>query len=128
MRTETCSCYTPAGNRSTKVPRGVVEDVLVLVGKFLFHINFIVLDTQSVANMTNKIHVILGWPFLATSNVVIHCQSGELELFFGNFKVTLNVFNIENHPPDIDDVGSIDIIESLESDSLTPSNDPWRHV
>ena len=39
--------------------------------KFLFPVDFIVLDTEPVANMTNQIPVILGRPFLATSNAVI---------------------------------------------------------
>jgi len=32
-------------DRSAKVPRGIVEDVLVQVDKFIYHVDFIVLDT-----------------------------------------------------------------------------------
>ena len=112
--------------RSVKIPRGIVEDVLVKVDKFLFPIDFVVLDTEPVANMTNQIPVILGRPFLATSNAVIHCRSGQLELSFGNLKVTLNVFHAGSHPPDLDDVGSVQMIDSLVSDSFTQiaSTDP----
>ena len=67
--------------------------------KFLFPVDYVVLDTEPVANMTNQIPVILGQPFLATSNAVIHYQSGQLEFSFGNLKVTLNVFDAGNHPP-----------------------------
>ena len=35
-------------NRSIKVPRGIVEDVLVQVDKFIYPMDFIVLDTQLV--------------------------------------------------------------------------------
>jgi len=35
-------------DRSVKVPRGIVEDVLVQVDKFIYHVDFIVLDTQPV--------------------------------------------------------------------------------
>ena len=35
-------------NRSVKVPRGLVEDVLVQVDKFIYPVDFIVLDTQPV--------------------------------------------------------------------------------
>jgi len=35
-------------DRSVKVPRGIIEDVLVRVDKFIYPVNFIVLDTQPV--------------------------------------------------------------------------------
>ena len=63
-------------DRSVRIICGIVEDVLVKVDKFLFPVDFVVLDTESMANMTNQIPIILGRPFLATSNAVIHCRSG----------------------------------------------------
>ncbi|XP_068649574.1 uncharacterized protein [Aristolochia californica] len=63
-------------------------------------------------NVTNQIPVILGCPFLSTSNAVIHCKSGELELSFGNFKVSLNVFNVEHHPLEYDDLSPAFKIET----------------
>jgi hypothetical protein len=56
-------------DRSVKVPRGIVEDVLVQVDKFIYHVDFIVLDTQPV-EACNSFPVILGRPFLATSNAL----------------------------------------------------------
>ena len=46
-------------DRSVKIPRGVVEDVLVQVDKFIYPVDFIVLDTQPI-EISNPIHVILG--------------------------------------------------------------------
>ena len=43
-----------------KVPRGIVEDVLIEVDKFYFPVDFIVLDTESVHNVGSQIPVILG--------------------------------------------------------------------
>ena len=37
-------------NRSVKICRGIVKDVLVQVYKFYFPVNFVVLDTQPVVN------------------------------------------------------------------------------
>jgi len=56
-------------DRSVKVPREIVEDVLVQVDKFVYPVDFIVLDTQPV-EACNLIPVILGRPFLATSNAL----------------------------------------------------------
>ena len=37
-------------DRSVKIPRGIVKDVLVQVDKFYFPMDFVVLDTQPVVN------------------------------------------------------------------------------
>ena len=46
-------------DRSVNVHRGIVEDVLVQVDKFIYHVDFIVLDTQPV-EACNSISIILG--------------------------------------------------------------------
>ena len=69
-------------DRSIKVPRGVVEDVLVQIDKFYYPVDFIVLDTHPVLNSNAQIPVILGRPFFATSNVLINCKNSILKLFF----------------------------------------------
>jgi hypothetical protein len=47
-------------DQSVKIPRGIVEDVLIKVDKFYFPVDFIVLDTESVQNVGVQIPVILG--------------------------------------------------------------------
>ena len=49
-------------DRSLKHPRGIVEDVLVKVDKFIFPSDFIVFDMEE----DKEIPIILGRPFLAT--------------------------------------------------------------
>ena len=83
-------------DRSIRKPRGIVEDVLVKIHKFYFPIDFIVLDTQPISHASTRIPVILGRPFLATSNALINCRSGVLKLSFGNMTVELNIFNTCN--------------------------------
>ena len=58
------------------MPRGIVDDVLVQVDKFIYLVDFIVLDTQPVANGCKPILVILGRPFLATSNALVIAEMG----------------------------------------------------
>ena len=80
-------------DRSVKVPKGIVEDVIVKVNEFYFPADFVVLDTEPVMNPGRHIPVILGRPFLATSDAVIRCRNGVMTLAFGNMKLKLNVFN-----------------------------------
>ena len=49
--------------RSMPSPKGIIEDVLLKVDKFIFHMDFIVLDMEDY----EKVPLILGRPFLATS-------------------------------------------------------------
>ena len=63
-------------DRSLAHLRGIVEDVLVKVDKFIFPIDFIVLDTAE----DKKVLIILGRPFLATGQALIDMQKGKLRL------------------------------------------------
>ncbi|RVW66454.1 hypothetical protein CK203_065184 [Vitis vinifera] len=59
-------------DRSVKILRGMIEDVLVQVDKFYYPVDFFVLDTDLVAKGTNYIPIILERLFLATSNAIIN--------------------------------------------------------
>ena len=71
-------------DRSIKIPKGTVEDVLIQVDKFYYPVDFIVLDTEPVALGTNYVPIILGRPFLATFNAIINCRNGVMQLTFWN--------------------------------------------
>ena len=60
-------------DRSIKIPKGTIEDVLIQVDKFYYPVDFVVLDTEPVAVGPNHVPIILGRPFLATSNAIINC-------------------------------------------------------
>ena len=81
-------------DRSVKIPKGIVEDVLVKVDKFYYPVDFVVLDTEPVAGGTNHVPIILGRPFLATSNAIINCRNGVMQLTFGNMTLELNIFHL----------------------------------
>ncbi|RVX01276.1 Retrovirus-related Pol polyprotein from transposon 297 [Vitis vinifera] len=86
-----------------KIPRGVIEDVLVQVDKFYYPVDFVVLDTDSTVKEENYVPIILGRPFLATSNAIINCRNGVMQLTFGNMTLELNIFHLckrHLHPED----------------------------
>ena len=62
-------------DRSVKIPKGIVEDVLVKVDKFYYPVDFVVLDTEPMASGPNHVPIILGRPFLATANAIINCRN-----------------------------------------------------
>ena len=83
-------------DRSVKIPKGIVEDVLVKVDKFYYLVDFVVLDIEPVADGTNHVPIILGRPFLATSNAIINCRNGVMQITFGNMTLELNIFHLSS--------------------------------
>ncbi|KAL5578902.1 hypothetical protein UlMin_011344 [Ulmus minor] len=60
-------------DRSFAHPEGKIEDVLIRVDKFVFPVNFIILDFEA----DREVPIILGRPFLATGRTLIDVQKGE---------------------------------------------------
>ena len=83
-------------DRSVKILKGIVEDVLVKVDKFYYPVDFVVLDTEPIENGPNHVPIILGRPFLATANAIINCRNGVMQLTFGNMTLELNIFHLNN--------------------------------
>ena len=81
-------------DRSIKIPKGTVEDVLIQVDKFYYPVDFVVLDTEPIAVEANHVPIILGRPFFATSNAIINCRNGVMQLTFGNMTLELNIFHL----------------------------------
>ena len=79
-------------DRSIKVPRGMIEDVLVKVDEFFFQVDFLVLDMELTGD-PRQVSIILGRPFLATVNACINCRTGVMDVSFGNKKLRLNIFD-----------------------------------
>ena len=83
-------------DRSVKIPKGIVEDVLVKIDKFYYLVDFVVLDTEPIVSEPNHVPIILGRPFLATANAIINCRNGVMQLTFGNMTLELNIFHLNN--------------------------------
>ena len=81
-------------DKSIKILKGIVEDVLIQVDKFYYSVDFVVLDIEPVAARANYVPIILGRPFLATSNAIINCRNGVMQLTFGNMTLELNIFHL----------------------------------
>ena len=102
-------------DRSVKIPKEIVEDVLVKIDKFYYPVDFVVLDTEPSSNEPNHVPIILGRPFLATANAIINCRNGIMQLTFGDMTLELNIFHLNDNPklletenPITDEVVSID--------------------
>ncbi|WJZ91316.1 hypothetical protein VitviT2T_010400 [Vitis vinifera] len=103
-------------DRSVKIPRGVIEDVLVQVDKFYYPVDFVVLDIDPTVKEANYVPIIIGRPFLATSNAIINCRNGVMQLTFGKMTLELNIFHLckrHLHPEDEEGLEEVCLINTL---------------
>ncbi|XP_022864267.1 uncharacterized protein LOC111384238 [Olea europaea var. sylvestris] len=99
-------------DRSLTYPRGIIEDVLVNVDKFIFPADFVVLDMEE----DQKIPLILGRPFLAIGRALIDVQGGHLTLRVNEEEVRFNIYQAMKYSDDHDTCHRIDFIDSAVRD------------
>ncbi|XP_016168159.1 uncharacterized protein LOC107610645 [Arachis ipaensis] len=83
-------------DRSLNIPNGVVENLLVKVGEFIFPTDFVILDMEEEGHNS----IILGRPFLATTRAIIDVEKGEMILRVHNEQMIINVFKAMQYPPE----------------------------
>ena len=72
--------------------------------RFYYPVDFVVLNIEPVAVEANHVPIILGRPFLATSNAIINCRNGVMQLTFGNMTLELNIFHLnKRHMHQVED-------------------------
>nr|GEW17217.1 reverse transcriptase domain-containing protein [Tanacetum cinerariifolium] len=85
-------------NRAICMPDGIARDVFVLVGKFTFPADFVVVDYES----DPRVPLILRRPFLRTARSLIDVHGEEMILRDGDERLTLNMkhdtASYSNHP------------------------------
>ena len=81
-------------DRSMAQPEGILEDVLVMVEKFVFPVDFVVMQMEE----DNQVPLLLGRPFLATGAALIDVQKGELTFRVGDEAVHFNINRSLEHP------------------------------
>ena len=60
-------------NRTLAHPKGILEDVLIKVGKFIFPMDFVVIDIEE----DKQVPLLLGRPFLTTGVALIDVKKKE---------------------------------------------------
>nr|GEU34599.1 reverse transcriptase domain-containing protein [Tanacetum cinerariifolium] len=74
-------------NRAICTPAGIARDVFVLVGKFTFPADFVIVDYES----DPRVPLILGIPLLQTARALIDVHDEEMILYDGDERLTLNI-------------------------------------
>ncbi|XP_070029210.1 uncharacterized protein [Nicotiana sylvestris] len=86
-RARPTSMLLQLADRTMKRPSGILDDVLIQVGKFVFHADFVILDCKE----DEEIPIILGRAFLATGRTLIDCETGEVKMRLNDEEITFNM-------------------------------------
>lgn len=105
-------------DKSITYPKGIVEDVLVKVDKFIFPANFVELDFEE----DRETPIILGRPFLETGRTVIGVQNGELTMRVNDHEVKFNVFKAIEFPNEMEECYLVKDVNDAIGDDLLSDN------
>ena len=94
-------------DKTTAQLEGVLEDVLIKVGKFIFPMDFEVMNMEE----DTQVPLLLGRPFLAAGAALIDVKKRELTLRVGeeavHFKLNTSIKQFEFESPDCKTVETI---------------------
>ncbi|XP_021743124.1 uncharacterized protein LOC110709222 [Chenopodium quinoa] len=115
-------------DRSTKLPIEKVKDMPLRVGKFTFAVEFYVLEMDE----DERIPIILGRPFLATSKAIIDVKEGKMTLKVDNDSIEFALNKVMRQLSSSNECFRIDTIENLMNEFKYPhmhaSNDLLENV
>ncbi|XP_075079179.1 uncharacterized protein LOC142164699 [Nicotiana tabacum] len=97
-------------DRSIAHPEGVIEDVLLQIGKFIFPADFIILDYEA----DELVPIILGRPILATGNAIIKVREGKMILRVDDEEAVFNVYRAIQLPCHYEELSMISVVEANE--------------
>ncbi|KAJ0743501.1 putative aspartic peptidase domain superfamily [Helianthus annuus] len=101
-------------DKSVKYPRGIVENLLVKVDRFVFPADFVVLDMET----DEKVPLILGRPFLNTAKALIDVFLGTITLRAGDESVVFEVNTTRGSSDRVEAVASVEESEMKESKKI----------
>ena len=106
-------------DRTMTKPEGVIEDVLVKVGNFVFPVDFIILGMEE----DSQVPLLLGRPFLATGAALIDMQKGVLTLRVEEKEADFNLLqSLRNLDIDREDHKSVDDVYLKNSECYLDCN------
>ncbi|XP_070040579.1 uncharacterized protein [Nicotiana tomentosiformis] len=109
-------------DRTVKRPSGILDDVLVQVGKFVFPTDFFILDCR----VDEEIPIILERLFLATGRALIDCETGKLKMRLNDEEITFNVQKSMRRPGEFANCSLIEAVDVIleEEDETLNAKDP----
>ena len=103
-------------DRLMTFPKCIIKDVLVKIEKFIFPVDFVVLDMEE----DQEAPLILERQFIATGQALIDVKNGELTLRVGEDQVKFNLYKSMEFQNDVN-------VSCMRIDTLIPSQVELLH-
>ncbi|XP_021776090.1 uncharacterized protein LOC110739919 [Chenopodium quinoa] len=107
---------------------GKVEDIPLRVGKFTFPVDFYALEMDE----DERIPIILGRPFLATSRDIIDVKEGKISLKIDNDSIEFDFNSVMQQPSSSGECFRVYVVDTVliefSRSHLHPTNDPLESV
>ncbi|GKA19448.1 putative reverse transcriptase domain-containing protein [Tanacetum coccineum] len=95
-------------NMTTRFPKGIAENIMVKIDKFIFPADFVILDMEE----DHRIPIILGRPILATAHAMIDVFNKKISFEVGDEIITFDLEKSMKFPPSNKDTcHAVDIID-----------------
>ncbi|XP_050889908.1 uncharacterized protein LOC127095236 [Lathyrus oleraceus] len=105
-------------DHSVKKPYGIVEDVMVKIDKFVFLVDFVILEMPE----DEEIPLILGRPFLETGWCLINIEEGTITLKVYDKELKIDVRNTMRYKDDICTSHTIEVLDQVTTfNNLLPT-------
>ncbi|GJS91375.1 reverse transcriptase domain-containing protein [Tanacetum coccineum] len=102
-------------NKTTQFPKEIAENVVVKIDKFVFPVDFVILDMEE----DHRIPIILGRPFLATAHAMINVFNKKISFEVWDEIITIDLEKSIRFPSsDEDTCHSADIIDLFVVDNI----------
>ncbi|XP_023762711.1 uncharacterized protein LOC111911152 [Lactuca sativa] len=111
-------------NRSVTHPRGIVEDILVKIRKFVFLVDFVIMDTNVL--------IILGWPLLNIVGALVGVRESKLTLRVGDDKEDFGMqdgfqgYDVKGEVLNVDEDNELEELEKLMEGEIMTLNQVKR--
>ncbi|GJV99600.1 DNA-directed DNA polymerase, partial [Tanacetum coccineum] len=111
-------------DRSIQYPRGIIENVLIKVDKYVLPIDFVILDIPEDL----RVPITLGRPFLATARAMIDVFNKKITLKVGDDEVIFDIDQSIKRPTTKDDecygIDDLDDTINKEAQELLANEEP----
>ncbi|WJX91525.1 hypothetical protein P8452_73291 [Trifolium repens] len=107
-------------DKSITYPSGIAEDVLVKVDKFMFPIDFVVMDIEE----DDDVPLILGRGFMKTTRMMIDIDDGIMKVRVQDEEVSFNLWEAMKHSKEKDSCFKLDATEEAILDVRKQAHSP----
>ncbi|XP_073152752.1 uncharacterized protein [Henckelia pumila] len=107
--TEPVSISLKFADGSIKYPMGVVENVLVNIDKFIYLVDFVILDMDE----NFEVLLILGRPFLAMNRALVDVKKRELVLRLNDEQVVFHMFKSASDISNLKSCSAVNFIDVI---------------